>query len=345
MAGVSCSSCSASGAVSSGSLSVSGVSALAGCTCSSLTSSGGITGGSLNISGTSTQGVISCTSLTASSGLSGTIQTAAQPNISSLGTLTSSLNIISGTQYKIANTVVINQTGLGTYIKSSGLTSVGTLTGLTVSGAANLQSTTTVSGSLYAQDIEGASLILTPSLMGGVALTTINGSASLGGNCNLSSGSTYKINSSDVLTASTLGSSVTSSSLTSVGTLGNLSVGVGYTSPITYLLGSDNTVNSSIKKFGTGSLAYSTSSYLIVKGINSTDYSSLYSGGYTVEFWIYTSDLSLSSQCIFSAYDEGYFDFFLTQLAGTVTATWKLGTSASGNLASASGTTTMSLNS
>lgn len=130
----------------------------------------------------------------------------------------------------------------------------------------------------------------------------------------------------------------------SVNVSGALAVGSGYTSSITYLIASDNTYETTIKKFGNGSIGFNTSSSLILKGINSTDYPSLYSGSYTIEFWIYATTLSLTNQYIFSAYDEGYFDFSLTQLAGSVVATWKLGTSGSGNLASNSGTTTMSLN-
>lgn len=60
-------------------------------------------------------------------------------------------NLVSGKSYEINGTVVVNSTSLGTGITGSSLTSVGTLTGLTVSGATNLQNTlaagnTTITG-------------------------------------------------------------------------------------------------------------------------------------------------------------------------------------------------------
>ena len=60
-------------------------------------------------------------------------------------------NLLAGKQYEINGTQVINSTALGTGITGSSLTSVGTLTGLTVSGAASLQNTlaagnTTITG-------------------------------------------------------------------------------------------------------------------------------------------------------------------------------------------------------
>lgn len=54
----------------------------------------------------------------------------------------------------------------------------------------------------------------------GVGTTTLTGGKlNVAGNANLTTGSTYKINGTDVLSATTLGSGVTSSSLTSVGTI------------------------------------------------------------------------------------------------------------------------------
>jgi len=60
-------------------------------------------------------------------------------------------NLVSGKQYEINGVQVVNSTALGTGVTGSSLTSVGTLTGLTVSGAASLQNTlaagnTTVTG-------------------------------------------------------------------------------------------------------------------------------------------------------------------------------------------------------
>jgi hypothetical protein len=65
-------------------------------------------------------------------------------------TSSESLNLSTGKTYKIAGTTVIGSTALGTGIVSSNLTSVGTLTSLTVSGASELQSTLTVGSTLTA---------------------------------------------------------------------------------------------------------------------------------------------------------------------------------------------------
>jgi hypothetical protein len=67
----------------------------------------------------------------------------------------------------------------------------------------------------------------------------IEGTLITTGSSNLDSGSTYQINNVDVLTSNTLGSGVTSSSLTSVGTLTGLNVsgnvGIGISNPISSL--------------------------------------------------------------------------------------------------------------
>ena len=52
------------------------------------------------------------------------------------------LNLASGKAYKINNTSVLNATTLGGAVVNSSLTSVGTLTGLTVSGNVFLQGNT-----------------------------------------------------------------------------------------------------------------------------------------------------------------------------------------------------------
>ena len=52
------------------------------------------------------------------------------------------LNLASGKAYKINNTSVLNATTLGSAVVNSSLTSVGTLTALTVSGATNIDATT-----------------------------------------------------------------------------------------------------------------------------------------------------------------------------------------------------------
>ena len=105
--------------------------------------------GNLTVNGTfSTTSNVSGTTITGTN-LVGTLQTAAQPNITSVGTL-SSLGVSgnasvtnvhanqvvnTGTAYRIGNTNVLTSTALGTSVVSSSLTSVGTLTSLNVSGA------------------------------------------------------------------------------------------------------------------------------------------------------------------------------------------------------------------
>ncbi len=66
-------------------------------------------------------------------------------------TASENFNLVTGKRYEINGTLVANSTALGSNVTGSSLTSVGTLTGLTVSGAASLQNTlaagnTTVTG-------------------------------------------------------------------------------------------------------------------------------------------------------------------------------------------------------
>lgn len=85
----------------------------------------------LTVLGSSTQQAITCTTLNASSGITGTLQTASQPNITSVGTL-SSLTVSGATNATLSTAAQPN------------ITSLGTLTALNVtSGATITQGTTT----------------------------------------------------------------------------------------------------------------------------------------------------------------------------------------------------------
>lgn len=99
-------------------------------------------------------------------------------------------------------------------------------------------------------------------------------------------------------------------------------------STITYELSVNNTLNTSIKKFGKGSIDFSpTSTSLVIKGITSGNFPTLYaqfSTAYTIEFWIYPISFSLSKTYLFSSYDEGYFDFSVSTLGGSNYVWFKL---------------------
>jgi hypothetical protein len=119
------------------------------------------------------------------------------------------MNVDNGS-YKINGTNVLYASTLGSSITSSSLTSVGTLTGLTVTGDVNIVSNTLkVDSANNRVGINNASPIYPLDVSGTV---------------NISTGQTYKINGLNVLTSSSLGTGVTSSSLTSVGTLTSLTV-------------------------------------------------------------------------------------------------------------------------
>ena len=155
-------------------------------------------------------------------------------------------NLITGNTYQINGTNVLTNNTLGSGVVNSSLTSVGTLGSLNVTGTTTLGFVTATSA-----------------FVSGIVTT---------GTHNLITGNTYQINGTNVLTNNTLGSGVVNSSLTSVGTLGQLSVtgvttsgGVNVTTGNTYQINgtsvlSNNTlgsgvVNSSLTSVGTlGSL-------------------------------------------------------------------------------------------
>jgi hypothetical protein len=121
-------------------------------------------------------------------------------HINATGVVTSgNHNLLTGSSYQINGTSVLNATTLGSGVVNSSLTSVGTLGSLNVTGTTNLGFVTATSA-----------------FVSGVVTS---------GNHNLLTGSSYQINGTSVLNATTLGSGVVNSSLTSVGTLGFLNVG------------------------------------------------------------------------------------------------------------------------
>jgi hypothetical protein len=100
---------------------------------------------------------------------------------------------------------------LASGVTASSLTSVGTLTSLAVTGDLTVDtSTLKVDSTNNRVGVVNASPAYT---------------LDVGGNANISTGSTYKVNGVDTLSATTLGSAVAASSLTSVGTLTALTMG------------------------------------------------------------------------------------------------------------------------
>jgi hypothetical protein len=128
----------------------------------------------------------------------------------SAGTITANLTgNISGT----APAGTLTGTTLASNVVSSSLTSVGTLTSLAVTGDLTVDtSTLKVDSTNNRVGVVNASPAYPLDVTGPVNSATGSAAAS------------YKINGTDVLTATTLGSGVTASSLTSVGTLSSLTV-------------------------------------------------------------------------------------------------------------------------
>lgn len=171
------------------------------------------------------------------------------------------MNITTGNTYKINSVDVLSSTTLGSSIVNSSLTSVGTLNNLTINPAGTLTlSNITSTTDLRLKTNDGSTLFInndktsgnvrfnTGSLSSSVSIDNgdffvginkfyvdssnsrvgINCYASytldVSGNCNIYSGNTYKINGTDVLSSTTLGSGIINSSLTSLGTLSSLNV-------------------------------------------------------------------------------------------------------------------------
>jgi hypothetical protein len=142
-------------------------------------------------------------------------------------------------------------------------------------------------------------------------------------NFDLASGKTYKINGTDVLSSTTLGSGVTSSSLTSVGTLLNLTVTNTITGSIT---GNAGTVTNGV---------YTTGSYANPSWITSLAYSKLTGAPTNVSSftndanYITTSSLSITTNSPGTeslTYSAGVFTFTPYKLPTAVAGTKTTGT-------------------
>lgn len=205
LSGVSCSSCSASGALSAGSLSVSGVAALAGVTCSSCTASGGLTESTLNISGTSTQGTINCTTCTATGGV----------------------NISTGQSYKVNSVDVLSASSLGSSVTSSSLTSIGTqAAGVNIASGQTykINGTSVLSAATLQSGVTASSLTSVGKLLSLDCSGTITTNSTISATGSINSSTSYQVGGVQVLSGSSLGTGVTGSSLTSLGTLSSLTV-------------------------------------------------------------------------------------------------------------------------
>jgi hypothetical protein len=133
-----------------------------------------------------------------------------------------------------------NSTGVFTYTPAAFTLNDVTANGSTTTNSISVGSLTATSGSISVPTGQGYQInsvnVLTASTLGsGVtssSLTsvgtltslTVTGAITANGGVNVATGQAYQINSVNVLTATTLGSGITSSSLTSVGTLTSLTV-------------------------------------------------------------------------------------------------------------------------
>ena len=169
---------------------------------SSLTSVGTLT--KLDVGNINSTGII-----TATSGNFSGIVTSSAAIISGV-TTSNGYNATTGNDYKINGTSVLTSTTLGSAVVNSSLTSVGTLTNLSV-GNINSTGILTATRGNFSGIVTSSGAVIS-------GVTTSNG-------YNATTGNDYKINNTSVLTSTTLGSGVVNSSLTSVGTLTNLSVG------------------------------------------------------------------------------------------------------------------------
>jgi hypothetical protein len=175
-----------------------------------------ITTPQLNVTGVSTFAGIT----THSASLFGT--TASFTGVTTSG----GINVTTGNDYKINGTSVLTNNTLGSGVLNSSLTSVGTLGQLNVTGVSTLGVTSTTNLTSQQLNVSGVSTFAgiathTASLFG--TQSSFTGVTTSGG-VNVTTGNDYKINSTSVLSNNTLGTNVVNSSLTSVGTLGQLNV-------------------------------------------------------------------------------------------------------------------------
>lgn len=197
----------------------------------------GVTGGTISTGSVTASGNVSAANLVASSGVYGTLQTAAQTNITSVGTLTGltvSGNISTGSgattinsgitttgnvtaNYLIGNisgNLTGNITGTILTAAQTNITSVGTLTGLTVSGNINGNTVGTHTGAVVGNSSTATALQTARAING----TNFDGTADITVTANAAT-----------LTGTVLKSTVVTSSLTTVGTLVNLAVAGTFT--------------------------------------------------------------------------------------------------------------------
>ena len=255
----------ASNLLSAGKLLVSGISTFTG----DIDANGGLdVDGHTELDDVNVSGAITATTFTGN--LAGTVNTAAQTNITSLGTLTgldvnghSELNNVNVSGIITASSLNVTDklttTGIGISIANGG-GNVAYIEGPseiwidpspagagTTSGSVRIRGDLYVDGTEFIVDVDKielgdfnigiASTVSTNSLLDGAGLgigatgirktITWNNSTSAlmsSENWNLASGKHYEIAGTDVLTSDTLGSGVVNSSLTSVGTLGSLTV-------------------------------------------------------------------------------------------------------------------------
>lgn len=196
---------------------------------SSLTSVGPLTG--LTVAGNISQvggasvanlKALTVDSLSCAGNLTGTLTTPSQPYITTVGTLVSGVDIVSGQSYKIGGTTVLSSSTLGSTVTSSSLTTTGNLASLTVLG--NISQ---VSGTANLQALSASSVACSGTISGTLSTPSqpnITSVGTLTGGVNIGSGQSYKIGGSAVLTATSLGSTVTSSNLSSLGNLTSLTV-------------------------------------------------------------------------------------------------------------------------
>lgn len=154
------------------------------------------------------------------------------------------VNIATGGNYRINGVSVLTASTLGSGITSSSLTSLGTLSSCTISGNLTVDTNTLV---VDATNNRVGIVNATP------AYTLDLGGS--GASVNVPTTGSYRINGSAVLTSASLGSSITASSLTSIGTL----VGLNCSGQV-FFTGLTNLTQSNALYFnsGTGEVTYGT---------------------------------------------------------------------------------------
>ncbi len=182
-------------------------------------------GGTLGVSGlaTFTGGLLSSVSSTFSSNLqiSGALRASSTFLVDGATTIAGALSATAaGTGLAVTNNATIGGT--------LGVTGVTTLSNaLSVVGLSSLTQASSTRLSVVDRIYVGGSA--TTTIFGDSTTSTFSGGISVAsGNINLPSGSVYLINNTNVLSATTLGSAVVNSSLTSVGALGSGSITSGF---------------------------------------------------------------------------------------------------------------------